>query len=79
MAAMAKTSKSKKKRALSVGRQAPVGAWTPAQLLSAFDDRTDEQRIEALKATGIIDASGKITKLYKSWGNKVTRTPDVDV
>jgi hypothetical protein len=74
---MARTTKKKPTPGV-VGRQAPTGAWTPDELLSAFDDRTDAQRIEALKAAGIIDASGKITKLYKSWGNKVTRTPDAD-
>jgi hypothetical protein len=73
---MAKTSK-KKAAPVAVGRQAPVGAFTPEQLLAAFDNRTDEERIEAAKAAGILDAKGKLTPLYtKNWGNKVTRTPD---
>ena len=46
--------------------------------MSVFRDRTDAQRIEALKLAGIIDEKGKITPLYRSWGNKVTRTPDLD-
>lgn len=72
---MAGTSRKKAARSV-VGRQAPTGAWTPDQLLSAFQDRTAEKRVEALKLAGIIDANGQITKLYRSWGNKVTRTPD---
>lgn len=73
---MAKTSK-KKTVAVVVGRQAPSGAFTPEQLLASFDNRTDEERIEAAKAAGILDANGKLTPLYtRNWGNKVTRTPD---
>lgn len=62
-----------------VGRQAPNGAWTPEQLLSAFRDRSDAKRVEALRLAGIIDADGKVTQLYKSWGSKVTRTPEDEV
>jgi len=72
---MAGTSRKKATRSV-VGRQAPTGAWTPDQLLSAFQDRTAEKRVEALRLAGIIDANGRITKLYRSWGNKITRTPD---
>ncbi len=73
---MAKTSK-KKPVPLAVGRQAPTEAFTPEQLLAAFDNRTDEERIAAAKAAGILDANGRLTPLYtKNWGNKVTRTPD---
>jgi hypothetical protein len=77
---MARTSKNSKKKPSQavVGRQAPGEAWTPDQLLAAFDNRTEDQRIGALKAAGIIDANGKLAKLYKDWGKKVTRTPDAD-
>jgi hypothetical protein len=74
---MAKTSR-KKAAQLAVGRQAPTGAWTPDQLASVFQDRSDAERVEALKLAGIIDEKGNITPLYKSWGKKVTRTPDAD-
>lgn len=75
---MAKTSR-KKSAPVRAGRQAPSGAFTPEQLLAAFDDRTDEERIEAAKAAGILDSNGKLTPLYtKNWGNKVTRTPDAE-
>ncbi len=61
-------------RAKTVGHQAPAGAWTPDELLLALRDRTDEDRVEALKLAGIIDADGNPTKAYKDWGDKVTRT-----
>jgi hypothetical protein len=57
------------------GRQAPVGAWSPSQLLSALKSGTREDKRAIAKAAGIIDAKGKITEKYRNWGNKVTRTP----
>lgn len=74
---MAKTSKKKVPR--KVGRQAPTGAWAPDTLLSALRRGTEDDRVEALKRAGIIDAQGKLTATYKTWGSKVTRTPDADV
>jgi len=71
---MARTSK--KKAPTTSGRQAPVGAWSPETLLSALKSGTDADKLEALKKAGILDASGKLTKTYKNWGSKVTRTPD---
>jgi hypothetical protein len=71
---MAKTSR--KRVEVAAGRQAPAGVWTPDTLLSALRNRTDDERIEALKSAGIIDAEGNLTKTYESWGTKVTRTPD---
>lgn len=78
---MAKTGKrtgtQKAVAAAGAGRQAPTGAWSPDTLISALRRGTDEDRVAALKRAGIIDASGKLTKTYKNWGTKVTRTPDV--
>lgn len=71
---MAKTSK-RKSVVVDGDRQAPTEAWTPETLLAALRRGTDHDRVEALKAAGIVDANGKLTKTYKSWGNKVTRTP----
>jgi hypothetical protein len=74
MAVMARTSK--KKAPTASGRQAPAGAWSPETLLSALKSGTDADKLEALKKAGILDASGNLTKTYKNWGSKVTRTPD---
>lgn len=71
---MAKTSK--KKPSTALGRQAPTGAWSPEMLLSALQSGTDADKRAALEKAGILDASGKLTKTYKNWGSKVTRTPD---
>ena len=75
---MAKTRK-KKAAPVKVGRQAPTGAWTPDQLMSIFDNLTDEELIETAKGAGILDAKGKLTPLYtRSWGKKISRALDLD-
>ena len=73
MAAMAKT---RTQTSANVGQQAPVGIWTPASLMSALRSGSMEDKIDALKAAGIVDARGKLGRRYKNWGTKVTRTPD---
>lgn len=74
---MARTSKkSKKKASATLGRQAPAGAWSPETLVSALTCGTESDKLRALKKAGILDASGNLTKRYKNWGSKVTRTPD---
>lgn len=73
---MAKTRK--KQSAIEPGPQAPPGTWTPAMLLAALERGTDADRVAALKDAGILDARGRVTKRYKDWGTKVTRTPDAD-
>lgn len=72
---MARTRK-QKSSAAEAGRQAPTGAWGPETLMSALQRGSDSDRVAALKKAGIIDASGNLTKTYKNWGTKVTRTPD---
>lgn len=71
---MAKTRK--KKASVVPGRQAPTGAWAPETLLTALKSGTDQDKLAALKRAGILDDSGHLTKTYKNWGSKVTRTPD---
>jgi len=34
--------------------------------------------VAILKKIGIVDRSGKLTKKYKSWGAKVSRTEPID-
>lgn len=68
--------KSKAQESANVGEQAPVGTWTPASLMSALRSGSMDDKIDALKAAGIVDARGKIGRRYKNWGTKVTRTPD---
>ncbi len=68
----------KKPIAPEAGRQAPTGAWTPDALLAALRSGTEDDRVDALKKAGILDAAGNLTKTYKNWGSKVTRTPDAD-
>ncbi len=58
-------------------RQAPAEVWTPESLLDALRCGEEGDKIAALKAAGILDAKGKLTKAYKNWGTKVTRTPEL--
>jgi hypothetical protein len=60
----------------SPGRQAPAGAWSPDTLLTALRRGSAAKKVAVLKKAGILDANGKLTKMYKNWGSKVTRTPD---
>lgn len=79
MVAMAKTTKKKTPAARgrqAPGRQAPAGAWSPDTLMKALRSGSVDEKVEVLKKAGILDASGKLTKTYKNWGSKVTRTPD---
>lgn len=44
--------------------------------MAALRSGTMEEKIEVLKEAGIVDANGKLARRYRSWGTKVTRTPD---
>ncbi len=50
------------------------------QLEFPFDkvESTSQDKVELLKEAGILDESGKISKTYQDWGNKVTRTPSLE-
>jgi hypothetical protein len=37
-----------------------------------------EEDIALLKQAGILTKSGKLAKLYTSWGDKVSRPPEID-
>lgn len=87
---MAKTTKKKPSRAAkkkapkaerkpaAVGRQAPPGAWTAAELLAALRRGSAGDKIAILKKAGILDANGKLSETYRNWGSKVTRTPNAE-
>jgi hypothetical protein len=73
---MAKTSKAKRatRKAIEPGPQAPPGTWTPAELSAAIRRGTIEEKVALLKKAGILDENGEISKRYRDWGSKVTRT-----
>jgi hypothetical protein len=77
MDAMAKTSERRKAQESvrdDVGRQAANQVWSPSELLEALKKPSRARKQEILREVGIIDASGKISKRYRSWGNRVSRT-----
>jgi hypothetical protein len=67
---MAKTKLTKAR----VGRQAPVGVWSPKELLDAVRKPSREEKVRMLREVGIIDAKGELAKKYRSWGTRVSRT-----
>lgn len=74
---MAKTSERRKVEGCarsSVGRQAADAVWSPSELLDALKKPSRARKQELLREVGILDASGKISKRYRSWGNRVSRT-----
>jgi hypothetical protein len=68
---MAKTSKRGKRR---IGRQGALEVWTPQELLDAITRPSPKEKLKVLREAGILDARGKLAPMYRSWGNRVSRT-----
>lgn len=60
----------------SPGPQAPRGAWTPAELSAALHEGTVEEKIALLRTAGILNEKGALAPTYRSWGTRVSRTPE---
>ena len=58
----------------SPGPQSPSDTWSPNDLTEALTSGSIDQKRAAVRAAGIIDEDGKITKKYRNWGGKITRT-----
>jgi hypothetical protein len=59
---------------MPVDRRAPGGGWTSDELIAAVRRPTPERKLELLREVGILDASGRLAKEYRSWGKRVSRT-----
>ena len=55
----------------------PPNEWTHEAFRKAISAGTLEENIATLKRIGILTKSGKLSKKYTDWGDKVTRTPDL--
>lgn len=81
---MARTTKSAKKaraRKVPMTKAAPgaqPGDKTVEELIRVLNASSVAEDIESLKRAGILTKDGKVAKLYLSWGNKVSRTPEID-
>ena len=53
----------------------PLSEWTHEAFRKAITAGTLEEKIATLKRIGILTKSGKLSKKYTDWGDKVTRTP----
>ncbi|WP_437737385.1 hypothetical protein [Sorangium sp. So ce1335] len=81
---MAKTRKAKKAATTSTSRRpaaTPVAEepeWTVEALTRALTATSVDEDIALLKRAGILTKAGKLAKLYTSWGDKVSRTPEIN-
>ncbi|WP_437491955.1 hypothetical protein WME75_16675 [Sorangium sp. So ce1014] len=88
---MAKTRKARElakaeKTAKTNTRRGPAGAapppqgpeWTVEALTQALNATSVDEDIALLKRAGILTRGGKLAKRYTSWGDKVSRTPEIN-
>jgi hypothetical protein len=52
--------------------------WTVDALTQALNATSVDEDIALLKRAGILTKGGKLAKRYTSWGDKVSRTPEID-
>lgn len=81
---MAKTRKAKKAAMTSAPRRSAAAPateqpeWTVEALTRALTATSVEEDIALLKRAGILTKEGKLAKRYTSWGDKVSRTPEIN-
>lgn len=56
-----------------VGRPAPAEVWSPSYLMAALKKPSPARKQQLLREAGILDAAGKLSKMYRSGGNRVSR------
>lgn len=52
--------------------------WTVDALTQALKETSVDEDIALLKRAGILTKSGKLARRYTSWGDKVSRTPEIN-
>ena len=52
--------------------------WTLEAMIAVLQAPSLEEDIALLKRAGILTKKGKLAKLYTTWGDKVSRTPELD-
>jgi len=55
-------------------RQAAPGTYSAESLAAAARSVADDQKLALLKKAGILSADGRLSKAYRNWGTKVSRT-----
>ena len=50
--------------------------WSPGAMVKALRAARKGDRVGALKRSGILTRDGKLSPTLRSWGKKVSRTPD---
>lgn len=67
MGAMAETS-----------RKTEQNEWTPERLREAVVAGTRAEKVELLKQIGVLTPAGKLSKRSEQWGNRPSRTPELE-
>jgi hypothetical protein len=80
---MAKTRKTRKisKPSTTTTHRPPPSKpveWTVDALTLAINATSVDEDIALLKQAGILTKGGKLAKRYTSWGDKVSRTPEIN-
>jgi hypothetical protein len=52
--------------------------WTPQRLKQAIRSGSSEHDIAILKRIGLLTPEGKLSKAAQSWGEKPSRTPELE-
>lgn len=52
--------------------------WTPDRLREAIRSGASEEDVALLKKIGLLTPDGKLSKAAQSWGEKPSRTPELE-
>jgi hypothetical protein len=52
--------------------------WTPERLREAVVAGSRSEKVELLKQIGVLTAAGKLSKRSEQWGNRPSRTPELE-
>lgn len=55
-------------------RQAAPDTYSAESLSAAARSVTEAQKVQLLKKAGILSPAGRLSKIYRNWGTKVSRT-----
>ena len=61
-----------------MARTADPQEWTPARLRKAVTAGTTAEKVALLKRIGVLTKRGTVAKRLLNWGDKPTRTPELE-
>ena len=61
-----------------MAKTAEVKEWTPKRLRKAVAAGTNAEKVALLKEIGILKKDGTLAKRTRNWGDRPTRTPELE-